>query len=178
MVNQPVYPPPQYGYTPPVQRSAIPKVIGILMIIFGSIGLLGGVIGLAGSGMNNAMFRDVPELSTYRTVEMLLSVVGLTMAGFQLYAGVRAVGYKANAPGIAKAYAIAAIVIVIASLVINMAVLAPMMARAMDAAGMHGMGGFIGGFTLIISLFGLAWPIIVLTLMTRPTAKAACTAQL
>jgi len=177
MYQQPGYPPQQYYQQQP-QRSAIPKVIGILMIIFGSLGLLGGLIGLAGGIGNDEFLRRVPELGTLKTVERLMSIVGLALASAQLYVGVRCIGYKANAPGLAKVYGITAIVIVILNLVISMVVIAPMMAKAMEAAGLPGMGGMLGGLTFVISLFGLAWPIVILALMTRSTARSACSAEL
>ena len=77
----------------PGQRSGIPKVMGILMIIFASLGLLFGLIGLAGSGASAAGLKDVPVFKTYSTISMILGVVGLGISGLHRFAGVRAVGY-------------------------------------------------------------------------------------
>lgn len=170
----PGYPGPQYGYQPPMpQRSAIPKVIGILMIIFGSIGILGGLIGLAGNGGGGDLFGDIPEYKTWRTIELLTGVLGLAISILQLYAGIRLVGYKAGALGLAKAYAIVRIVTEIAGAILIFAWVKPMLDQAMP-----GMGGIMGVAMMIGLVFGLAWPIVVLALVTRPSAQAACNNQL
>jgi hypothetical protein len=158
------------------QRSAIPKVIGILMIIFASIGLLGGLLGLAGGG-NADLFRGVPEYKTWRTVELLLTVVGLGIAGLELYAGVRALGYKSNAVRLAKTYAIIAMTVVIVNVILVFAWAKPMLVKAMGDLGPQ-VSAIFGVVMIVISIFGLAWPTIVLILMTRPAAKAACTNEL
>ncbi len=178
MYQQPGYPGPQYYQQMP-QRSAIPKVIGILMIIFGALGILGGLIGLAGNGGlgGNELFREVPELKTYRTIEMLTSVLSLGISILQLYAGVRAIGYKSNAIGLAKAYAITRIVAEITSVILVYVWMKPIMDEAFRDSGMN-IGGVMGGFMLIFTLIAVAWPIVVLVLMTRPAAKAACTGEL
>jgi hypothetical protein len=172
--------PPAYGYAPPPpQRSAIPKVIGILMIIFGSIGILGGLVGLAGGGMGGSqdLFREIPEFKTWRTIELLTSVMGLAISILQLYAGIRCVGYKANAVGMAKVYAILRMVTEIASAIIVYAWMKPMMEKVTAGSGMN-FGGILGGAMIIGTLIGLAWPIVVLVLMSRPEAKDACNAEL
>ena len=51
------------------------------------------------------------------------------------------------------------------------------MDKAFADSGMN-VGGMLGGFMLIATLFAVAWPVIVLVLMTRPSAKAACTEEL
>ncbi len=174
--QQPGYPnPQQYGqYQAP--RSPIPKVIGILMIIFGSIGVLGGLIGLAGGLGNDAMLREIPEYKTLKSLNTVLGLLGLVQGAFQLYVGVRCVGYKPNAPTLAKAYAILGMVIVVINIVITMAIITPMMEKAFAGlgGGMKGMGGAIGGLTMVFSLLGFAWPIVILALMSKSTAKAAC----
>jgi hypothetical protein len=172
----PGYPGPQYGYQQPPQRSAIPKVIGILMIIFGSLGILGGLIGLAGSGLGGG-FGEIPELKTINTIQKLESVVGLALSILQLYAGIRLIGYKSNALGMAKAYAIARMAFEIVSAILVYAWMKPIMDTAMKGSGMD-IGGLMGGFVVIGMIIGLAWPIVVLALVTRPAAKAACVNEL
>lgn len=180
MYQQPGYPNPQYGYARPPQRSAIPKVIGILMIIFGSFGILSGLINMAGGFGNDAILRGLPEYQTLKSLNLVLGLVSLGQGVFQLYAGIRCVGYKANAPTLAKAYAILGMVIVVVNIVITMVIISPMMERAFAGLGgsMKGMGSAIGGFTMILSLLGFAWPIVILALMSKQTAKDACKGQL
>ncbi len=176
MYQQPGYPnPPQYGqYQAP--RSPIPKVIGILMIIFGAIGLLGGLIGLAGGLGNDALLRDIPEYKTLKSISTVTSLLGLAQGAFQLYVGIRCVGYKPNAPSLAKVYAILGMLIVVVNIVITMVIVTPMMEKAFGGlgGGMKGMGSAIGGLTMVFSLLGFAWPIVILALMSKQTAKTAC----
>jgi len=172
MYQQPGYPDPQYGYAPPPQRSAIPKVIGILMIIFASLGLLGSLLNLAG-GTGNSLMREIPELKTIRTVEMVTGLIGLGYGILHLYAGIRCVGYKSNAVSLAKAYAIIAMVVVVINAILTFVWMKPIMDKAFAGSGVN-MGGMLGGFMFIGVLIGLAWPTLVLVLMTRPAAKAAC----
>lgn len=166
-------------YQQQAPRSAIPKVIGILMIIFASLGLLGSLISVLGGGGNDAMFRDIPELKTWHTIEKLMGAVGLAIGGLHLYTGVRAVGYKTNAPGFAVVYSLVAMVVVILNAVLVFAWIKPIMEKAF--AGMPGgemVSGMFGPIVIFTTLIGLAWPILVMILMTRPTAKAACINQL
>ncbi|MBA2544479.1 MAG: hypothetical protein H0V17_32855 [Deltaproteobacteria bacterium] len=167
----------QQHYPNQPQRSAIPKVIGILMIIFASLGLLGSLIGLAGGGGNQELFRGIPEYKTWRTIELLLNVIGLAYGALHLYAGVRCVGYKANAPALAKTYAIVAMGVVLVNAILVFAWIKPLMDKALGEFG-SGAGTMFGGIMIFATLLGLAWPTIVLILMTRPAAKAACTAEL
>jgi hypothetical protein len=181
----------QYAPGPYVQqpkRSAIPKVIGILMIIFGGLGLAGGLIGLAMSGVSSGdekiLAREMPEflaaLKSMQQWDMIFMVLGLLVSLIQLIGGIACVKYTKSAPTMAIAYATITGLAHIAQTVITYALLKP----ALDAAASkaHGMGADmvkfmnIGlGIGLIIGLvISLAWAVIVLILMTRPAAKAAC----
>ena len=169
--------PPGYGgyQPPPPHRSAIPKVIGILMIILGSLGILGSLINFAGGIGNDELIRRIPDLGTYRMIEKVTTGIGLLMAIAQLVVGIKCVGYKTSAPGLAKVYAIVALVVTLGNTVISVAVLAPMLTKALEASGMRGMGGFMGGVTFFFSLIAVAWQVVILVLMSRPAAKDACT---
>lgn len=173
MYQQPGYP-PQYGYAPPPpRRSAIPKVIGILMIIFGSLGLIGSLIGLAGGGFGqDELMRQVPEMKKLSTLNTVTSLLGLGMAGFQLYVGLRCVGYKPNAPALAKVYGIIALVNIVFGMVIAFAVINPILekAPAMRVLG----GGFTSMITVVASIFASAWALVILILMSKQSAKEAC----
>jgi hypothetical protein len=143
------------------------------MIIFGSLGLLGGLIGIAGGGFGQAeLMRQVPELGKLKTITTLTNVLGLVMAGLQLYIGVRCVGYKPNAPTLARIYGLLALVNVVAGLVIAFAIINPILekAPAMRALG----GGFVTGITMFASIFSIAWAIVILVLMGKQSAKDAC----
>jgi len=157
------------------QRSGIPKVIGILMIIFASLGLLSGLIGLAGGG-GGAELERFPEYKRFMTMSMVMNVVGLGISALQLTAGMSAVRYRASAPKLAMAYGWINIIITVSWAVVVYAWLKPAMEKAFEGSGMGmAMGAIIGIGVIFGTLIGTAWPIIVLALMSRPAAKAACT---
>lgn len=150
-------------------RSSIPKVVGILMIIFGSLGLLFGLLGLAGNSAN-AGLRDVPAFKTYMTMNMVYTVVGLGISVLHLVAGIRSVGYKANAPKLATMYALINIVTSVAWGIVVFAWLKPAIEKVAGGLGAAAIGiGVVFGVILAV-----AWPVIVLALMSRPAAKQAC----
>jgi hypothetical protein len=175
------YPPP-HGYPPPgPKRSAIPKVIGILMIIFGSFAVLGGLMNLAGAGgmgdlQHNPAFRGDADMDAFKAaIERLESfnringLIGLIMGGFELFTGIAAVKYKRGAPKMAVGFGIANIAQVVLTMTLFYAWLSPVLDKAPSMVrNMIGFGFFIG------AVFGCAWPIIILALMTRPKAKEAC----
>jgi len=85
------------------------------------------------------------------------------------------VRYKQSAPKLAMAYGWVNIITTIAWSVVVYAWLKPAMEKAMEGSGMGSAIGAIIGFSVIFgTLIGTAWPIIVLALMSRPAAKAAC----
>lgn len=150
-------------------RSSIPKVVGILMIIFGSLGLIGGLIGLAGNSASGDL-KDLPEWKTYMTMSMVFGVIGLGISALHVFGGIRAVGYKSNAPKLAMLYGLLNIVTQIAWGAIVFAWLKPAIAKAAGDAG----AAIIGIGVMFGVIISIAWPIIVLSLMSRPAAKAAC----
>jgi hypothetical protein len=150
------------------QRSGIPKVMGILMIIFASIGLLLSLIGLAGNSANASMAREIPQLKTWATLSMVFGVIGIGVSALHLFAGVRAVGYKANAPKLAVTYGIVNIANNLIQGILVFAWLKPALSKFPGAAET------MGAFLTIGIIIAIIWPTIVLVLMTRPAAKAAC----
>lgn len=150
-------------------RSSIPKVVGILMIIFASLGLLFGLIGLgghsAGAGLN-----DVPAFKTFNTMSLVVGVIGLGISVLHLVAGIRSVGYKANAPKLASMYALINIIVNVGWGIAVFAWLKPAIEKVAGGIG----GAAIGIGVTFGVIIGCAWPIIVLALMSRPAAKTAC----
>lgn len=160
-------------------RSSIPKVMGILMIIFASLGLLFGLIGLGGPS-GDEVLKSLPEWKTFKTVTMVFTIVGLAQSALHLVAGINAVKYKAGAPKLAMMYSLLAFLVVIANAVATFAWLKPMLVKALENAGGGGMsasavGALVGAMVIVGTVLGLIWPTLVLILMSRPGAKAACT---
>lgn len=152
------------------QRSGIPKVVGILMIVFASLGLIASLWGLAVSAASDAMLREIPQLKTWSKIDMVYSVVGLGISGLHLAAGISAVKYKASAPKLAVTYGAIVIVAYVVRAILLFAWLKPAIAKAQ----VPGAADALGGFIVIATIFIIIWPTIVLALMTRPAAKEAC----
>jgi hypothetical protein len=160
------YMPPPNPYGGPAQvRSGIPKVMGILMIVLASLGLLGTLVGLSGFGNNEAL-RGYADYDTYLTYQKIANVFGLGLGVLHLLAGIRSVGYKANAPKLAIIYAVLAIVNTVVGLIVMYAWMMPNMPE--QIRGAMSVGFVIGG------MIGLSYPTVVWALMSRPAAKAAC----
>lgn len=165
---------PGYGYgaPPPAKRSAIPKVIGILMIIFAGLGLLGTLLGLAGStsmphATGSARFEDA--FNTLESYQTITNLIGLFIGILHLVGGIQCVRYARNAPMLAKLYGIVAIFAIIIEMSLMYAWLMPMF----DGAP-AGFKSFFGALMVFGAIIGCAWPTVILALMTRPSAKEAC----
>jgi hypothetical protein len=157
-------------------HSAIPKVTGILMLVFGSLGLLASVLSLASGGMRGDLIARVPELKPWNTVTLLLNTVGLAVSVFHLYVGSRCLAYKWNAPRLAAGYAIGSIGLTVLNTVLLFAWGKPLVERAIaDEPGGALAVSMFGPLVLIGLAINLAWPTLVLFLMTRPSARATCT---
>jgi hypothetical protein len=152
------------------QRSAIPKVMGILMIVFASLGLLGTLRTLVGSSVPTEVYAMVPELATWRTIELLLGLIGLGVGFLHLLAGVRAVAYRDVAPNLAVAYATVSIITTLIGSTMVYVYLRPMLGELVG----NEVASVAGPMMIATNLVMLAWPVIVLILMTRPSARAAC----
>jgi hypothetical protein len=144
--------------------------MGILMIIFASLGLLGGLIGLAGSAAGPGL-DEVKEWHTYMTMNKIVTVIGLGISALHLVAGLAAVRYKANAPMLARMYGLVNIIVTLGWSVVVFAWLKPAIEKAAGGLGAAAIGAGI----VIGAIIGITWPILVLILMGRPAAKAACT---
>lgn len=168
-----------YGFTqgaapmpPAARRSAIPKVIGILMLIFGGLAVLGGLIGLV-TGPSGAEFGRLggelaEAMSRFKTLNIVSNLVSLIIGGIELYAGGRALMYRANAPGWVMVYGWLNIGTTIIVILLTYAWMMPMTKHIPGGEALVGFGVIIGG------VISVAWPTVAMVLMTRPAAKAAC----
>lgn len=154
-------------------RSSIPKVVGILMIVFASLGLLFTLLALtsAGTGNDYQEMQSLPAFKTLTTMQLVFNALGVGIGILHLVAGISAVRYKASAPKLAMSYAVINIVTTIAYLVMVFAWLKPALAKA----GFPEAGAVVGGVLLVSGVLSVTWPVIVLVLMSRPSARAACT---
>lgn len=147
------------------RRSAIPKAIGILMIIFASLVLLRHLWAIAiyvkGVGAFRAQVQT--QAMKWEVIQLFEVIVGLGINVLHLFAGIAAVQYKADAPRLAVAYGVINIVIQVALLIFLF-----YEAQEPTAAA-----------TIILlrdrAIVVMVWSMIVLVLMTRPRARSACT---
>ncbi len=149
-------------------RTGTPKVMGILMIIFASLGILGTFASFGGQDVSALGPEWQEKFSSVNTYLTVLSIVGLGLGVLHLLTGIAAVGYKKNAPKLAKIYGYTALANVVVGMIITYALLKPLMEE------LPGIGNAVGGIVIVFSLIGAVWPILVLSLMTGSKAKEAC----
>jgi hypothetical protein len=161
----PAYPP--YAYYPrPPQRSAIPRVVGILAIVFASIGVLSSAVFTLGPLSDLADWRLLDELSG--VVTWLWVWLGLSVALFVLHlvAGILACGYRPSAPRLINAYGVLAIALAVADAV-ALGVLVPGDAFAeLRESVLHTHYFF--------EAVAVSWPIVAMALINSARSRAAC----
>lgn len=154
-------------------------VFGTLNIAFAALGLLGVIASVAmfkmmGDTANPVMkiMRDNPNYAAWIKLTIPL---GLLACAVLLAAGIGLLLMKAWARKLSLAYAIYAILLGLAGMVMNyLFLLQPLMAEAAQKRGPEAagaMGGVIGGS--VGGCFGLIYPILLLIFMTRPKVVAA-----
>lgn len=165
--NYPVgYPPTGYGFPP---RSAIPKVVGILAIIFSAFGLFGSVIWTVGPLSDIHMWDVGSELSQMTTWMYLWMVLSIGLFVVHLIGGIFAIQYKPGGLRLLGIYATSAIVLVVVDIILDFALVAHL-------EGHRGREIQFSVSTMRIIFEGMAapWPIIVLALTKSRRAKQAC----
>lgn len=172
---QPGYPPPPYqppyqGYPvvpPPPSRSSIPRVIGIIAIVFSVLGVLMnvGMYAAYSEAMRSArhfgLSGEVGALDTWVTISFVL---GFLIFVLHLAGGITATLYKRVAPLLISIYAVVALLAVTGDLVVALA-FSPDDSRLLREAAQSRLG---------FAVLALPWPIVALVLMNLRGAKQAC----
>ena len=177
----PQYPPPYgyqpYPYMPPMpmrpQRSGVPRVVGILAIIFACVGLIGSAIWHFGplSDVKRWHYQDqLSSVVTWMWIWMGLSVVVFVL---HLVGGILAVQYKRVGLRLLTVYAIAALVLALADVVL---------CNALYPGGLedHGYGQngemyfSVVTMRMVFSAMAAPWPVVALLLANGTRAKEAC----
>jgi cytochrome bd-type quinol oxidase subunit 2 len=201
-LSQPVAP---LEELPPHQRSAAPKVFGILSIIFSSVVLLGSALGLLGTvassaleGMGN-MVNDAdkaaeinamigPMARVYRGLG-LESLILFLMSALLLAIGIGQLRYRAWARRWSVYWAVAALACVVLLVVISMVIVSPAYADLLDALSrikpangeapmpqMGALSGMVGGvFAVIAIILYTPYPALMLLFFTREHVRASMT---
>jgi hypothetical protein len=146
------------------QRSAIPKVVGILMIIFASLGLLHTLATV----VQAQLAKELIGSNSYTRVMLVFGLLDFAIGILHLVAGLRALGYKDSAPRLAMLYGTLKIITSLGMMIIMYAWI-----RGPGDMG-AGEGAIVGMVFVVTAIFYMAWPIVVLALMSRPSARAAC----
>lgn len=149
---------------PPDVRSAVPKVLGILMIIFGAFATFGGMFGLINR-------TEVPSgnsaWATMSTLSLVYDLIGLGVGGLQAYTGIKLFGYKDTAPKLALIWGVAN---TISAIVFNGLMyfwLRPKLGEFGELA--------VGFMTLMRAFLSVAWSVTVIALIMQPYPRRSCT---
>lgn len=186
------YPPPGYppsapppGYYPPgamppgygmPMRPSGPRTLGVLSIVFGSLAAFGQLIGLATSRGTLMRPEHVPSgawrhyLDEIGTVSMTFGVLMLAMSIALIVIGTGQRNYKRWAGSASVWWGLAALLILVVQLIVNITVVLPAMDRLFEVLPSHTRA--VASAVAKVSLFGsmalyTPYPIILLTAFRR-----------
>ena len=163
-----------------MQRPTSVTVFGILNIVFAVLGIISllamaALFAAVGTNSNNPVIQLIQNNPAYAAWMKFSLVLGVPVAVVLLAAGIGLLKLKPWARIVSIAYGIYAIVMVLASLVVNyIFLLQPMLQQAHQLQGPQAaaaIGGAVGG--TFGSCFGLIYPILLLIFMMRPNVVAA-----
>lgn len=159
------------AFAPP--RSAIPKVIGILAIIFCVFGLLGALAMWVGPEDDMRRLDVTKEsLGGFGTWMSVSFVFSLALFAVHLTAGIQAVRYAPSAPRWMLIYGVVAIVLVVADIFVSLAAFPDGAGHERRMLREELVMPRIG-----LAVFALPWPIIALILMNVRPARVSCDPQ-
>lgn len=201
-LSQPVAP---LEELPPHQRSAAPKVFGVLSIIFSSMVLLGSSLGLLGTvassaleGMGN-MVNDADKAAEINAMVApmarvyqglgLESLILFLMSALLLAIGIGQLRYRAWARRWSVYWAVAGLACVVLLVVISMLIVSPAYADLLDGLSrikpqngeapmpqMGALSGMVGGvFAVMAIVLYTPYPALMLLFFTREHVRASMT---
>lgn len=159
MYNDPVAPPPGASYHGAPGRSRVPRIMGILMLTFGGLGLLW-TLGMVSEGPRSLMS------GYWLVLQLAVSAVHLT-------AGALALRHHPVAPLVASIYGAT-------TFLAGIAVLPPICQPLPEApAGaspfMHGLDYMLTVLAIYAQLFcRVMWAVLVVVLMNTAAARRTC----
>lgn len=176
---------------PGAQPSGIPKVFGILHIIYAAIGGLVALLGLGAGALMKTMFQPLTDsakeagediapvtdaLDSLMTVTMIQSVFSVGFAVLLLVAGIKLVKYQQSGRKLSNIWAIARMVVAIPLAFMSVNANSKLQEEiqklssetaALDMGTMAGLGGLVG-FILVC-----VYPILSLIFVNKEKAKAS-----
>ncbi len=150
-------------------RSAIPKVIGILAIVFASLGIVGSLAMAFGFDEELARWgvtrHDLGDYGAW----MMISLAPMTaLFALHLTAGILSVRYSRWAPNLMTAYAILALVLIAVDCII--------IATTFPGGTQSRLFDDLAGPRLGLAFIATPWPIVALVLMNLRGTRDACKA--
>jgi hypothetical protein len=182
----PAYPPPPDPEpVPGGTRTSLPKVMGVLSIVFGSLMLMGGLFGSC-TALLGQKTEMMESMATIYTVTGVQNLVMALMSALLLAIGIGQLRYRQWARIWSVRWALAALVAVLAIVVLSFAVIGPLYQEMMTSISKHsaeggppmnfgsGFGAMMGGTFGVISIIFLSpYPILMLIFFSRPHVKLA-----
>lgn len=160
------YPPAPYAPRPGMDRSSIPKVVGILAIIFSVIGLLGALVQTFGIyGQLDEKHIPSSALGSFATWNIINMVLAAGVFGIHLAAGILSVRYSPRAPKFITIYGIFALALLVANIALTAALFPDLVSLTLDNPEYARYG---------LEVLALPWPIVALALMNTRRARQAC----
>lgn len=159
--------------SPETPRSSIPKVIGVLAIVFACLGAFGalGALGMAISAEDEMRKFGLAaeELGAFGTWIYAYVLLSVALFAVHLAAGIQSVRYAASAPRWMTIYGVLAIALVVTDLIVSFA--------AIPRGDGHGREALYQNLfmpRLSLAILGMPWPIIALVMMNLRSARLAC----
>ncbi len=175
------------------EQSTWPKVLGIVCIVFGSLGMLGGLFGAFGALMmgvlsGSEMMSEVGDqdmdammlaMKHWMPAMVATNVLRLIAAGVLLASGIMMLSKRRGCPtwvmwyvGLQSVFAVSSGVV---SALMQREIMAAMLASNGGPGGGPAMGGFMGAFSGIAGLITVVWylalPVFLLIWFRRPVIK-------
>jgi hypothetical protein len=152
---------------PVILRSAIPRVVGILALVFAPLGMLFSLGWVAGPLDDLSRLDDVGAWSGFRAWLILWGLLSFGVFAVHLTAGILATMYKRGAPRWMTIYGISAIGLCIGDAILVGALApsgGPHHSALVDSVYAH----------WVFSVLAVPWPVLALVLMNLRGAKDAC----
>lgn len=170
-------PPTEAGPIVGANRPAWPMVIGILLIVFGSIGLLQRVAGLVASFVmpNVPFFADMLPPPHLWTWTLVLGVLALPVSLLHLLAGVQTLRRRRSAYALAMGFVLYAVVMLVPGTILQYYTSQWQMQQSAQQG--QPMPAFVAGgaFMMVMIAFGvlfsLAWPAFIAIWFNIPKHK-------
>lgn len=190
MDPQPVAPEPANPSPPPAQapptrptaelqghRSSWPGVLGVLLCVFGGIGLLQRIFGVGFMALMHTLPLP-PEAKMdgmAYVYGLILSVVGLPLAIVHLTAGIQTLRRKPSARTWVVVFFAYAVLLAIPAAVYQYFAMQQQMQQAAQQSGQPAMAVVGSGFGLVMAIVGmlvsLLWPTFLLIWYSRPSIR-------